>query len=243
MNHQRCARILSHPEERSGGFHSGLNEQTSAQSALQTKVAQGPESGASRTSLFRPDYNPFFSFHLPTPSQLFAVVEQLYWLVPQPGRACVGSAGGRPRLERPTTLQKCGRCGATSPGHADLGATGLSRHAVCVTGRGAVCVLGFAERVRNTVSQLKLFAFRSSCAPSKSCLSPGDAAGGGRNLRNVWRSVPPCAHPQTERQSRCVPFLIFVSPFSVSIFCASLPLSQPLLSVSLSCVPSPTADE
>lgn len=54
LNHERCARILSHPEEQSGGFHSGLKEQTSALSALQTKVARGPESGASRTSLLAP---------------------------------------------------------------------------------------------------------------------------------------------------------------------------------------------
>lgn len=47
---QGCARILSHPEERGEGFSSPLNEQTSAQSALQTKVARGPEYGASRTS-------------------------------------------------------------------------------------------------------------------------------------------------------------------------------------------------
>lgn len=31
--------------------------------------------------------------------------------------------------------------------------------------------------------------------------------------------------------------------FSVSIFTASLPLSQPLLQLSRSCVPSPTADK
>lgn len=49
LNQQGCVRILYHPEERSGGFRSGLNEQTSAQRALQTKVARGPESGASKT--------------------------------------------------------------------------------------------------------------------------------------------------------------------------------------------------
>lgn len=49
------------------------------------------------------------SFHLPTPSQLSARVEQLYWLVERRRRECAGSPGVRPRLERPPP---CGGEGA-----------------------------------------------------------------------------------------------------------------------------------
>lgn len=93
-----------------------------------------------------------FFFHLPTPSQLLALVEQLYRLAERPGRACAGSPWGRPRLERPTTLQRCGRLRTTSLVRADMGASGLSRLAVCVTRRGAATVLGRGERGRKTVS-------------------------------------------------------------------------------------------
>lgn len=93
-----------------------------------------------------------FSFHFPTPSQPAALVEQLYWRVLRRRRASGGSSGGRPRLERPTSLRRRGRHRSTSLVREGWGASGLSRLTVCVTGRGAVSGLGSGERGRKLVS-------------------------------------------------------------------------------------------
>lgn len=207
-------------------------------------MAWGPESGASRISPLRPDScSPPFPSISPPLSPLAALVEQLHWRVLRRQRASVGSSGGRPGLERPTALRRRGRRRAVSLVRAGWGASGLSRLTVCVTGRGAIPVLGSGERGRKLVSSLKLCALGSSCALRSPASSPEMLREGG-NIYTAPGELSRCAHTHRRKDSLALcPLSHLCLYLSVSIFSVSLPLSQPLLRLFRSCVPSPTADK
>lgn len=122
--------FFSHHEEQSGGFRSRLNLQTSVQRAPQTKVAQGPESGASTTS--PPALTASALLFLLTPHPLLALGPSCATLLAgrRSPRACAGSPGGRSRLELTTALQRRGLLQPTSLVRACWGASELSLFAV-----------------------------------------------------------------------------------------------------------------
>lgn len=188
---------------------------------------------------------PSFSFPLPTPSQLSALVEQLYWRVPRPRRASAGSPAGTPAAERPTALRRRGRCWAAAPVLADEGASGLSRLALCVTGRGVV------KRVRQRRTREKnSVVARTICSGiqlrcSSSGWSRADAAGGRRNARGAWEPSR-LARPHRQQDSLAAGSLVSslslpLSPSSLPLFPSPSPCCS--VSLSLSCVPSPRADK
>ena len=206
-------------------------------------MAWGPQSGASRISPPRPDYrSPPFPSISPPLSPLAALVEQLYWRVLQRQRASAGSSGGRPGLERPTALRRRGRRRAVPLVRAGWGASGLSRLTVCVTGRGAITVLGSGERGRKLVSSLNS-ALGSSCA-LRSPASSREMLREGGDIYTAPGELSRRAHTHRRKDSLAVSvrFLIFVSTFLSPSSLFPFP-SPSLCSVFRSCVPSPTAEK